>query len=398
MLGGVRTRTGLIAAALLLTACGGPEREPDGDRQPAPPQSSVPGASSPAETPALDVAVVADRLDHPWDVVQAPDGTLLVDERAGGLTAVLPDGSVREVGADFGDIFARGETGLMGLTLDPGFAANRRFYSCQGVVANGRTSRPASIAVIAWTVAPDWSSATRVADPLIGGIPVNERSGRHGGCRLRFDEQGALLIGTGDNAVGTNPQDPRTWAGKVLLADAMTGEVAVWTLGHRNVQGLAVRPGTGQVFSVEHGPDRDDEVNLLQEGGNYGWDPDGDRSYDESVPMTDPGIEGAIPAVWSSGGSTIAVSGATFLDGDEWGTYDGLLVVGVLKGQGVLALRLDDAGALQEQFRLPELEGAYGRIRSALQGVDGALYVTTDNGGNQDKVLKVTPRTSSSSG
>jgi aldose sugar dehydrogenase len=394
----VRNRTGLIAAALLLTACSGPERESDGGLQPAPPQSSVPGASSPVRTPALDVAVVADRLDHPWDVVQAPDGTLLVDERAGGLTAVLPDGSVREVRADFGDIFARGETGLMGLTLDPGFAGNRRFYSCQGVVANGRTSRPASIAVIAWTVAPDWSSATRVADPLIGGIPVNERSGRHGGCRLRFDEQGALLIGTGDNAVGTNPQDPRTWAGKVLLADAMTGEVAVWTLGHRNVQGLAVRPGTGQVFSVEHGPDRDDEVNLLQEGGNYGWDPDGDRSYDESVPMTDPGIEGAIPAVWSSGDSTIAVSGATFLDGDEWGTYDGLLVIGVLKGQGVLALRLDDAGALQEQFRLPELEGAYGRIRSALQGVDGALYVTTDNGGNQDKVLKVTARTSSSSG
>ena len=394
----MRYRTGLIAAALLLTACSGPEREPDGGLQPAPPQSSVPGASSPVETPALDVAVVADRLDHPWDVVQAPDGTLLVDERAGGLTAVLPDGSVREVRADFGDIFARGETGLMGLALDPGFAGNRRFYSCQGVVANGRTSRPASIAVIAWTVAPDWSSATRVADPLIGGIPANERSGRHGGCRLRFDEQGALLIGTGDNAVGTNPQDPRTWAGKVLLADAMTGEVAVWTLGHRNVQGLAVRPGTGQVFSVEHGPDRDDEVNLLREGGNYGWDPDGDRRYDESVPMTDPGIEGAIPAVWSSGDSTIAVSGATFLDGDEWGTYDGLLVIGVLKGQGVLALRLDDAGALQEQFRLPELEGAYGRIRSALQGVDGALYVTTDNGGNQDKVLKVTARTSSSSG
>ena len=394
----MRNRAGLIAAALLLTACSGAEREPDGRLQPAPPQSSVPGASSPVETPALDVAVVADRLDHPWDVVQAPDGTLLVDERAGGLTAVLPDGSVREVRADFGDIFARGETGMMGLTLDPGFAGNRRFYSCQGVVANGRTSRPASIAVIAWTVAPDWSSATRVADPLIGGIPVNERSGRHGGCRLRFDEQGALLIGTGDNAVGTNAQDPRTWAGKVLLADAMTGEVAVWTLGHRNVQGLAVRPGTGQVFSVEHGPDRDDEVNLLQEGGNYGWDPDGDGSYDESVPMTDPGIEGAIPAVWSSGDSTIAVSGATFLDGDDWGTYDGLLVIGVLKGQGVLALRLDDAGALQEQFRLPELEGAYGRIRSALQGVDGALYVTTDNGGNQDKVLKVTARTSSSSG
>ena len=91
-------------------------------------------------------------------------------------------------------------------------------------------------------------------------------------------------------------------AGKVLLADPATGEVAVWTYGHRNVQGLAVRPGTDQIYSVEQGTNRDDEVNLLRAGGNYGYDPDGaDGSYDESVPMTDPGIPGAIPAVWSSG-------------------------------------------------------------------------------------------------
>src|SRR4029450_9120371 len=99
--------------------------------------------------------------------------------------------------------------------------------------------------------------------------------------------------------------------------------------------------------------------------------------YDESVPITDPEIPGAIPAVWSSGVPTLATSGATFLDGDQWGAYDGLLLVALLKAQGVLALRLEDAGVLQEQFRLPELDGAYGRLRSVQQGVDGALYVTT---------------------
>ena len=178
----------------------------------------------------------------------------------------------------------------------------------------------------------------------------------------------------------------------MLRVDPATGEREVWTLGHRNVQGLAVRPGSGQVFAVEHGPDRDDEVNLLQPGGNYGWDPDGDGSYDESVPMTDEAIEGAVPAVWSSGRATLATSGAAFLDGEQWGAYDGLLLVGLLKAQGVLALRLDDAGALVEQFRLPELDGAFGRIRSVLQGIDGALYVTTDNGGDADRLLRVTPR------
>lgn len=341
----------------------------------------------PTAAPALVVEVVADGLDNAWDVAQAPEGTLLVDERSGGFTAVLTDGTVQTVEADFGDLFAQGETGLMGLVLDPDFLDNRRLYTCQGVTGGGG----ASISVIAWSVADDWSRATRTDDPLIGDIPVNERSGRHGGCRLRFAPDGALLVGTGDNALGTNPQDPESLAGKVLRADPATGEVAVWTLGHRNVQGLAVRPGTGQVFSVEHGPDRDDEVNLLSEGANYGWNPVGSGEYDESVPMTDLSIAGAVPAVWSSGVPTLAVSGATFLDGRQWADYDGLLLVGLLKERGVLALRLDRAGALVESFRLPELDGTEGRIRAVQQGVDGNLYVTTDNGNGTDRLLRVSP-------
>ncbi|MCW2636488.1 MAG: Soluble quinoprotein glucose/sorbosone dehydrogenase [Blastococcus sp.] len=348
-----------------------------------------PSASPSSRAPALDVTVVADGLDHPWDVVQAADGTLLFDERAGGFTAVLPDGTVRPLRADFDDLYAQGETGLMGLELDPDFAGNRRLYSCQGKQADdgGR-----SIAVVAWTVTADWSAATRVADPLVGGIPVNQQAGRHGGCRLRFAPDGALLIGTGDNALGTNPQNPESLAGKVLRADPDTGEVVVWTIGHRNVQGLAVRPGTGQVFSVEHGPDRDDEVNLLRSGANFGWDPVGSGTYDESVPMTDPDIAGAVPAVWSSGERTLATSGATFVDGEQWGSYDGLLLIGLLKAQGVLALRLDPAGALEEQFRLPELDGSRGRLRSVVRGTDGDVYVTTDNGDGSDRILQVAPR------
>ncbi|HET6393916.1 MAG TPA: PQQ-dependent sugar dehydrogenase [Blastococcus sp.] len=374
----------LAAAAVLVLLAGCTDVGAD-DPPPASPGTPPAGSPTVSAAPALDVGVVVDGLDNVWDVVQAADGTLLVDERGGGFTAVLPDGTVREVAADLDDLFADGETGLMGLALDPAFAGNRRFYSCQG-------SQDGEIAVVGWRVDSDWGSATRVADPLVGGLPLNERSGRHGGCRLTFTPDGTLLVGTGDTAEGTVAQDTRSLGGKVLRVDATTGERQIWTLGHRNVQGLAVRPGTDQVFAVEHGPDRDDEVNLLREGANYGWDPDGGGSYDESVPMTDPEIEGAVPAVWSSGDPTLATSGAAFVTGEEWGTYDGLLLVGLLKAQGVLALRLDDAGALQEEFRLPELEGRYGRIRSVLQGVDGALYLTTDNGGGEDALLRVTPR------
>ncbi|TKJ32222.1 glucose sorbosone dehydrogenase [Blastococcus sp. CCUG 61487] len=367
---------------LLLAGCTGSAGDAAGD--PPARAGPPPSTGSSAAAPPLDVAVVVDGLENAWDVVQAPDGTLLVDERAGGFTAVLPDGSRREVTADLDDLFVDGETGLMGLAFGPAFDADRRLHSCQGDVSG-------AIQVVTWTVAPDWSTLTRVADPLVGGLPLNEVSGRHGGCRLEFAPDGALLVGTGDTADGGVPQDTGSLGGKVLRVDAGTGEARIWTLGHRNVQGLAVRPGTGQVYAVEHGPDRDDEVNLLREGANYGWDPDGEGRYDESVPMTDPGIPGAVPAVWSSGEPTLATSGATFLDGPQWGGYDGLLLIGLLKAQGVLALRLDDAGAVVEEFRVPELDGSHGRIRSLRQGVDGALYATTDNGAD-DRVLRITAR------
>jgi glucose/arabinose dehydrogenase len=367
------------------------------------PLSIAAAAPAPRIAPALDVAVVVDGLDHPWDVAQAPDGTLLLDERAGGLTAVLPDGTVREVEADFADLFAFREIGLMGLVLDPAFEGNRRFYTCQGA----RDGDSADVEVIAWTVDDEWRTATRVADPLLDSIPVNESLGSHSGCRLRFDPTGALLVGTGDITVGTTPQDLGTLAGKVLRIDAATGKRApdnpfagrsgapayLWTYGHRNVQGLAVRPGSGQVYATEHGTFRDDEVTLLRPGGDGGYNPVGiDGGYDDSVPMTDPALPDVMLPSWASGDPTIAPSGSTFLAGPHWGDYEGLLLLGVLKGRGVLALRLDDDGTLLEQFRLPELEGTYGRIRAVQQGGDGALYVTTDNGGGADRLLRVTPR------
>ena len=380
--GGSRLTAALTTVAVLtLAGCG--------DDDSGPSDADLAATTPPAGAPALRVETVLDGLDHPWDVAQAPDGTLLLDERGGGFTAVLPDGTAQEVEADLGDLFATGETGLMGLVLDPAFDENRRFYTCQGVEDGGADGLPA-IEVIGWSVDDGWTRAVRVADPLVGEIPVNREIGRHGGCRLRFDTAGRLLVGTGDNAIGTNPQDLDSLAGKLLRVDLATGEPDVVGYGHRNVQGIAVQPGTGRVYTGEQGSSVDDEVNLAVDGGNYGWDPVGDGEYDESVPMTDTGIPGAIEAVWSSGDPTIAVCGITFLDGAEWGAYDGLLLLGVQKDTGVLALRLDDDGQLVEQFRLPELED-YGRIRSPQMGADGALYVTTDNGDGEDRLLRVTP-------
>lgn len=352
--------------------------------------------------PTLRITQVASGLTIPWDVAQTPDGTLIFDQRSGGLSVRRPDGTVASLSADFSDLYAIGETGLMGLVLDPGFGTNRRFYTCQGHQADSDRE----IQVITWTVDAGYTAATRVADPLLGEIPVNTTNGRHGGCRLRFDITGALMVSTGDSATGTVPQDLTSLGGKILRINPRTGGPAagnprikaanlntrlIWSYGHRNPQGLALRLN-GQMFTVEHGSFRDDEVNRVLRSRNYGWDPNGaGGSYDESVPMTDlQKFPNAKPASWSSGSKTDATSGATFLVGQQWKSWNGSLVVAQLKGQSLLRLTFNRRGQLTSEELIPEFTGTYGRLRTAQLGTDGSLYLTTSNG-TSDVILKVTP-------
>ena len=250
--------------------------------------------------------------------------------------------------------------------------------------------------VIAWTIDAAYTSAARVADPLVAGLPTAS-GGRHGGCRLRFGPQGYLWISTGDGARGTTPQDLSSLGGKVLRVDASTGAAApgnpfgtrIYTYGHRNVQGLALRPGTSQMWSVEHGPSRDDEINLLTSGGNYGWNPV--PGYNESVPMTDlTEFPDAVEARWSSGNPTLATSGGIFLEGEQWGIWEGRLAVAALKRSELRLFEFAADGALLSEVVVPELDGTYARLRTPMLGPDGALYVSTSNGGGADRILRIT--------
>lgn len=378
---------------------------------PSPPQSSS-ASGSPARTasggvPALEVEVVASGLEHGWDLGFLPDGGVLLTERPGRLTLVSgtgPGATTSPVAADLSDVYARGEGGLLGLVIHPDFASSRLFTVCANHAEGGR---PIDVRLTTWRLAEDGASAHKVTD-LLTGLPTNA-SGRHSGCRLALADDGALIVGTGDTANGTLPQERTSLGGKTLRLDLVTGEPLpdnpfisstdrneryVYTYGHRNIQGVAVRPGSGQVFTAEHGPDRDDEVNLLVAGGNYGWNPAGARGgYDESVPMTDTrAFPDAVAAVWSSGRPTEAVAGAEFLAGDAWGAWDGSLAVAALKGSKVIILTLDEAGKLTGEARPAQLDGGYGRLRAARLGPDGALYLTTSNG-DDDKLLRVTPVT-----
>lgn len=366
---------------------------------PAPRAAAVPGA------PALAVEVVVEGLDIPWGLDFAPDGTMYFTERSGAWSALAPPytGAPTPIAYDDSDLYVNRETGLLDLLVDPDFATNRRVFTCQGHQAEGRRPR---VQVISWTISADNRTAQRLADPLVDNVTRWGLRGKHGGCRLRFDGAGHLFVATGDGHRTDNPQDLRTLGGKVLRVDPDTGaglaanpwghdpnpnRRRVWTYGHRNLQGLALRPGTtAQMWSVEHGTNRDDEVNRLVPGANYGWQPG--PGYDESPPMTDlQRFPRAIPARWSSGYPTVATSGAVFLEGSPWGAWDGALAVAALKGQRLLIFPF--AGGVLEAPVVPGvLYGTYGRLRTVVLGPDGALYVTTANGGGQDRILRVTPR------
>lgn len=350
----------------------------------------------PAAAPdTLEVEVVLEGLRLPWDVQLLPDGTALVTERGGRLLALDPDraGGAREVTLDLSELFSESEAGLMGMAVSPGFERDRTIFLCHAAQPPGE--RP-DVRVTRWTLDADATTATRDG-VVVDGIPLT--TGRHSGCRLLALPDGTLLVGTGDAADEANPQGLDSLGGKVLEVTP-DGDPAdpgwhvegadprILTYGHRNVQGLALQPGTGVVWSVEHGPVRDDEVNVLVPGANYGWDPG--RGYEESVPMTDTdAFPDAVEAVWSSGAPTHATSGAVFLEGERWGAWDGALAVAELKGSGVTIFQVDGERIVGE-VRPRELDGTYGRLRSLTLADDGSLWVTTSNAEN-DMVLRVTP-------
>ena len=345
----------------------------------------------------LKVKRLAGGLDHPWDVRSIGNGKLLFTQRDRATLSMWKKGKVRSVRFPSGKVWTSGETGLMGLEVDPGFAENRRFYTCQGGFTGGGGH---DVRVMAWRLGDKGRRATK-AKKLIGGFPTT--TGRHGGCRLLIAEDGSLLVGTGDAAVGTNPRNLDSLGGKVLRLDRFTGEPwpsnpfagadgkrrFVHTYGHRNVQGLAQR-NDGSLWSIEQGSFRDDEVNLLVKGGDYGWHPV--PGYNESVPMTDHSLPGQQQSArWQSGEPTLATSGGTFVKGKGWGRLRGALAVACLKASRVLFLTFDSGGSLTK-VRAPRALRTHGRIRQVSNGPNGDLLVTTDNGDGRDAILRVSPR------
>lgn len=355
--------------------------------------SASPPSARAAVYPALTVRRPVRGLSLPWDVQQLPKGRLLVTERDTHRLLLWRHGRTHRVRFP-AHVWVSRETGLMSLAVDPGFRKNRRIYTCEGGFRPGGHD----VRVVAWRMGQRYRAVRRVK-VLLRGIPAT--TGIHGGCRLLITSTGALLVGTGDAVTGTNPRNLDSLGGKVLRINRFTGRASrhnpwagsasrrryVLNYGHRNVQGLAER-ADGTLWSIEHGPDRDDEINLVVPGGDYGWNPV--PGYNQTVPMTDDSLPGVqVHARWSSGFPTVATSGAAWVRGSRWGSYNGMLAVATLKGSRLVFFRFDAAGHLVGT-RTPDALTHFGRLRSVTSARNGDLLVTTSNGSN-DSVLRVSP-------
>jgi aldose sugar dehydrogenase len=359
--------------------------------------SSIAGPASaavPGPAPGLSVSTVLSGLHRPWDLAFTPGGGMLFTEKGGAIRFRHRDGSFLRTLADPADSVVMGEGGMMGVAVDPGFRTNRRVYTCFLSNLGGSPD----VRVVRWRMNDAVTALTDRAD-IVTGIPVT--SGRHSGCRTRFGPDGRLWIGTGDSASPTVPQSPTSLGGKVLRVNTSGQGVPgnapapfdprIYTYGHRNVQGITFSPG-GKAYSIEHGTGRDDEVNRLFAGSNYGWDPrplSGPMFYDESRPMTDTSRHpGARRAVWSSGDPTIAPSGGDFIRGSAWKGWDRSLAMAVLKGQQLRVLRLDSNG-LNVDTQWVRITDR-GRLRVAvMHPTNGVLYLATD--ADPGRILRVRP-------
>jgi glucose/arabinose dehydrogenase len=371
---------------------------------PPPPTGAVP----------LKVSTVVSGLSMPWDVGWLPDHTMLFTQRASGLYMLKNGVPVRltDGGSDF---WAAGETGMMALEVDPHYEYTGRVYTCQGSTERSWTGQLRSVKVVAWEISPGTPYTARHADDVVTGIDAT--TGQHGGCALAWKTISApphlvvqeLFVGTGDAAYGTNPQNLTSLGGKVLCADVVEprggtnlpcpdlpfGNVhdpriqQLYTYGHRNVQGLAFR-ANGELWSTDQGPGRDDEINRLHAGDNYGWDPV-PLPYNETAPMTNfAKYPRAAGPQWTSGPTSVEPGGITFLSGPQWKQWDGALAVATSKDMRLRVQFYSDLGIFRGEVFPAQFNHTFGRLRAVEQGPDGCLYITTANGTN-DKIIKACP-------
>ncbi|HEV2775914.1 MAG TPA: PQQ-dependent sugar dehydrogenase, partial [Solirubrobacteraceae bacterium] len=383
----------LLLALLVPVGCGGDD-EPSGRASDAasPTRSattpdtsgrSAPGDRAPVRADGADpqVRVITTGLEVPWDVVFLPDGRALVTERPGRVRLVSAAGELREEPVARVRVEALGEGGLMGIALDPAFAAGRPFVYLMA-------TRDGEVRVLRYRWSAERTALTEDGVALDG----IEAGPIHDSGRIRFGPDDRLYVVTGDAGRRELAQQRASLNGKVLsLAPSQyrrgSGAPRIVSIGHRNPQGLDWQPGSDRLFVTEHGPSGDggpsccDEVNVVRQGGNALWPRFG---------RDQPG-DGAPEQLWQD---TIAPSGSAFVSLPD-SAWTGDHLVAALLGTSLRRLEVDGARIGDEEVLL---DGEYGRLRAVVEAPDGAIWVTTSNRDGRgspededDRIIRVVP-------
>ncbi len=334
------------------------------------------------------VDVLTDQLDSPWAVAALPDGRLLITQKAGSLRVFTPGAGLSSPVTGVENVADAGQGGLLDLALAPDFSDSRLIYLTLAERVQG-----GAVTALARARLAEGEERVEDFEVLWRALPGHGSRG-HFGSRVAVDREGYLFVSTGDRqGLDTRPraQDLDSAYGKIvrLTADGapapgnpFTGQAGalpeIWSLGHRNVQGLAIEPQTGQLWASEMGPRGGDELNLILPGRNYGWPTIGygieygGGQVGEGLTQME-GMEQPV-YYWDP---VLAASGMAFYAGDGIPEWQNNLFIGGLAGSHISRLQLED-GRVTGEERLLEDEGQ--RFRDITEGVDGALYAVTDQG------------------
>jgi glucose/arabinose dehydrogenase len=340
----------------------------------------------PSERGVLTVTPLLSGLEHPWSLAFLPDQQgLLITERPGRLRVLNAAGELSAPVAGVPSVYAQGQGGLLDVALSPGFANDRWVYLSYAEVGAGPY---AGTAVGRGQLTRDMRRLEHFE--VIFRQQPKLSTGAHFGSRLVFDRAGYLFITLGENNQRVAAQDLDKLQGKVvrLHADGRVptdnpfvgkagARAEIWSYGHRNQQGAALNPWSGQLWAHEHGPRGGDEINIPQAGKNYGW-PIATHGVNYSL-LAIPEAQGKVVAgtepphhVWAK---SPALSGMAFYDGERFPVWQHNLFIGALAEQALIRLELEGDRVVHEERLLQELEA---RIRDVRQGPDGYLYVLTD--------------------
>lgn len=343
---------------------------------------------------ALRPVTLAENLNHPWSLAFLPDGRMLVSERIGRLRLLSASGELdpRPI-AGVPAVVALGQGGLLDVALHPDFRKNGWVYlSYAGAGEGGQGTEVARGRLV--------GHALRDVQVIFRMRPKST-TGHHFGSRLVFDRAGYLYITLGDRGEQERAQRLDDHAGSVIRLhddgrvpedNPFVGQAGAlpekFTLGNRNMQGAALHPQSGRLWTHEHGPQGGDEVNVMRAGANYGWPViTYGRNYVTGTRIGEgtakPGME---QPLWQWTPS-IAPSGMAFYSGERFPGWQGSLLVGALRGEMLVRLELDGEKVVREE-RL--LEGAVGRIRDVRVGPDGLIYLLTDS--DNGRLIRLEPQ------